>query len=138
MGFLSAGAETHFPWPSCNNFMLFKDALSNRALKDYGALGKMIKQGKEYKEPQEPKVVDYKLDDNEYGINKARFIEDLKDYRKQINKLKDDHPKLYGLITQFLSQESLDEVKRQDDYEKIDDAAYPQKLLVEATHGCVG
>ena len=67
-----------------NNFMLFREALSNRALKDYGALGKMIKQGMDYKEPQEPRVDDYNLEDDEYGINKARFIEDLKDYRKEI------------------------------------------------------
>jgi len=90
-----------------NNFMFFKEALSNAALKEYGALGKMIKQGEEYSEPQEPDIDDYDLDDDPYGINKAKYIEDLKDYRKEINELKKNSPKLYGLITQYLSEERI-------------------------------
>eukprot|EP00590_Aulacoseira_subarctica_P002948 CAMPEP_0172417988 /NCGR_PEP_ID=MMETSP1064-20121228/4486_1 /TAXON_ID=202472 /ORGANISM="Aulacoseira subarctica , Strain CCAP 1002/5" /LENGTH=202 /DNA_ID=CAMNT_0013156619 /DNA_START=129 /DNA_END=734 /DNA_ORIENTATION=+ len=119
-----------------NNFMFFKEALSNAALKEYGALGKMIKQGEEYSEPQEPDIDDYDLDDDPYGINKAKYIEDLKDYRKEINELKKNSPKLYGLITQYLSEESLDEIKSQEKWEEIDEAADPVGLwqLVEETH----
>ena len=118
-----------------NNYTLFKEALANTALKEYGALGKLIKERDEYKEPEEPKVENYNLDDDEYGINKAKFIEDLKDYRKEINELKRDHPKLYGLITQYLSEESLDEIKQQDTWEKVDEAADPVGLwkLVDET-----
>mmetsp|Transcript_28371 Transcript_28371/g.40666 ORF Transcript_28371/g.40666 Transcript_28371/m.40666 type:complete len:188 (+) Transcript_28371:1676-2239(+) len=117
-----------------NNYTVFKEALANVALKEYGALGKLIKQGDEYTEPTEPNVDDYELDNDDYGINKARYIEDLKDYRKEINELKRDRPKLYGLITQYLSEKSLDEVKRQDNWEAIDQAADPAGLwkLVEA------
>ena len=106
------------------------------AFKEYGALRKLIKHGDEYKGPKEPKVENYNLDNDEYGINKAKFIEDLKDYRKKINALKRDHPKLYGLITQYLSKESLDEIKRQDTWEKVDEAADPVGLwkLVDETH----
>ena len=43
---------------------------------------------------------------------------------------------MYGLITQYLSIESLDEIKRQVSYEKVDEEADPQGLwqLVEETH----
>jgi len=108
-----------------NNYTVFKEALANVALKEYGALGKLIKQGEEYREPKEPDVDEYDLDDDQYGINKARYIEDLKDYRKEINEYKRDRPKLYGLIIQYLSEESLDEVKRQDNWEAIDENADP-------------
>jgi len=119
-----------------NNFTLFKEALANAALKESGSLGKLIKQGDEYKEPNEPQVTDYVLTNDPFGINKATNIEDLKDYWKEYNELKRDRPKLYGLITQYLSEESLDDVKRQAEWKKIDEAADPVGLwkLVEETH----
>ena len=76
-----------------NNFTVFKDALSNRALKDYGALSKMLKQGSDYKEPQEPKVDITSWMMTNMVLTK-QDIEDLKDYQKEID----------GLITQYLSQ----------------------------------
>ena len=47
-----------------------------------------------------------------------------------------DHPKLYALMLQYLSEESLDEVKREDKYEDIDNEMDPLGLwmLVEETH----
>ena len=47
-----------------------------------------------------------------------------------------DRPKLYSLIIQYLSEESLDEVKCQDNWEAIDEKADPVGLwkIVEATH----
>ena len=36
--------------------------------------------------------------------------------------MREKHPKLYGLITQYLSNESHDKIMRQDDFEKIDKA----------------
>ena len=119
-----------------NNFTVFREALANAALKEYGALGKLIKQGDEYKEPVEPDVADYNLEGDDSGLRKTLYLEDLKDYRKEKNKLKENSPKLYGLITQYLSIESLDEIKRQVSYEKVDEEADPQGLwqLVEETH----
>ena len=38
-----------------NNFMKFKEALSKKALEEYGALGKLIKKG-EIEEPVEPNI----------------------------------------------------------------------------------
>mmetsp|Transcript_10725 Transcript_10725/g.15483 ORF Transcript_10725/g.15483 Transcript_10725/m.15483 type:complete len:193 (-) Transcript_10725:146-724(-) len=87
-------------------------------------------------EPEEPNIDEYDLEDDPCGINKARYIEDVKDHRKEMNKLKKDCPELYGLITQYLSEESLDEIKRQEKYEEIDEAADSEGLwkLVEETH----
>ena len=96
----------------------------------------MIKQGEEYTEPEEPDVEDYDLKNDPYGINKTKYIEDLKKYHKEMSKLNENRPKLYGLITQYLSEESLDEIKRQDKWETIDEAADPKGLwkLVEEMH----
>ena len=106
---------------------MFKEALANAALKEYGALGKLIKQGDEYKEPKAPDVNDYDLEDDENGLQKALYLEDLKDYRKEKNKLDENRQKLYGLITQYLSIESLDEIKHQATFDKVDEAAQNAK-----------
>ena len=82
---------------------MFKEALANAALKEYGALDKLIKQGEKYKEPKAPDVEDYDLEDDDNGLQKALYQEDLKDYRKEKNKLDKNRPKLYGFITQYLS-----------------------------------
>ena len=66
-----------------NNFTVFREALANAALKEYGALGKLIKQGDEYKEPVEPDVADYNLEGDDSGLRKTLYLEDLKDYRKE-------------------------------------------------------
>ena len=51
------------------NFTKFKEALSNTALKEYGALVKLIKKEKyELIEPKEPNTDDYKLDTDPYGV----------------------------------------------------------------------
>lgn len=75
----------------------------------------MIKQGDEYTEPEEPNI---------------------DEYRKEQGKLKENSLKHCGLITQYLSEESFDEVKRQDKWKAINQAADPVGLwrLVEATH----
>ena len=120
-----------------NNFSKFKEAISNAALKENGALGKLIKQGSYVKiEPKEPDEKTYKLATNRYGVNKERYLEDCKEYRKDLSKMRENRPKLYGLITQYLSDESKDEIKRQEKYEEIEKAADPEGLwkLVEETH----
>ena len=118
-----------------NNFTLFKEALANAAMKEYGDLEKLIKQGKYY-EPKEPNIDYYDLDFDPHGMNKATYLEDVKEYRRQVNKMKSDRSKLYALILQYLSEESLDEVKRQENFEEVDKATDPKGLwkMVEETH----
>ena len=120
-----------------NNFSKFKEAISNVALKEYGALGKLIKQGSYVKiEPKEPDEKTYKLASDPYGVNKERYLEHCIEYRKELSKMRENRPKLYGLIMQYLSDESKDEIKRQEKYEEIEKAADPEGLwkLVEETH----
>lgn len=70
------------------------------------------------------------------GINIANYREDMKEYRKELMRMRNDRPKLYALILQYLSDESLEEIKRSDKYETIDDETDPLGLwlLVEETH----
>ena len=63
-------------------------------------------------------------------------MEDLKGSRKELLKMHADWPKLYAVIMQYLSEESLDEIKRSDMFEDIEKKADPQALwkLIEETH----
>jgi len=118
-----------------NNFHLFKEALSKASLKLYGPLGKLNKTGEVYT-PDIPEAEDYDLDDDPYGVNKATYLEDIKKHRKELLKIKQETPKLYGLILQYLSEESLDEINRKEDFDDIDQKTDAVRLwaLVEETH----
>mmetsp|Transcript_8146 Transcript_8146/g.11879 ORF Transcript_8146/g.11879 Transcript_8146/m.11879 type:complete len:557 (+) Transcript_8146:2397-4067(+) len=118
-----------------NNFTKFKEAISKTALKDYGQLGKLIKLGKYY-EPEEPDSTEYDMVNDPMGINMANYREDMKEYRKELMRMRNERPKLYALILQYLSDESLEEIKRSDKFEAIDEATDPLGLwlLVEETH----
>ena len=112
-----------------------KKAVSKKALKDYGNLGKLIKLGKYY-EPEEPDITEYDLENDSMGVNKANFMEDMKEYRKELMRMRHDRPKLYALIYQYLSEESQEEIKRSDKFDTIDEATDPLGLwlLIEETH----
>ena len=118
-----------------NNFTKFKEAISKTALKDYGQLGKLIKLGKYY-EPEEPDSTEYDMVNDPMGINMANYREDMKEYRKELMRMRNERPKLYALILQYLSDESLEEIKRSDKFEAIDEETDPLGLwlLVEETH----
>jgi len=117
------------------NFTRFKEAISKAALRDYGHLGKLIKTGQYFK-PTEPNIADYDLVNDPYGIQKATFLEDVKEHRKELLKMHTDRPKLYALMLQYLSEESLDEIKRSDKWEDIEKKTDPLELwlLIEDTH----
>ncbi len=57
-----------------NNFMKFKEALSKKALEEYGALGKLIKKGK-IEEPIEPDRTEYDIEDE---FDRVAYLEDMK------------------------------------------------------------
>ena len=77
-----------------NNFSKFKEAVSKTALKNYGQLGKLIKLGKYYV-PEEPLSTDYDFVNDPLGVNKAAYLEDMKEYRKELMKMRNERPKLY-------------------------------------------
>ena len=53
--------------------------------------------------------------------NELMYIEAIKSYTKKLNEGKMVAPKIYGYIWQFLSPESIDEVKNQADYVKFNE-----------------
>jgi hypothetical protein len=57
-----------------NNFAKFKEALANKALREYGDLGRLI-ESSEYFVPEPPDVSDYDLENDPYGLNKATYLE---------------------------------------------------------------
>ncbi len=93
-----------------NNFMKFKEALSKKALEEYGKLGKLIKK----REIEEP----IKLDRSSYKIhnvfNRAAHLKEMKPYCHDKADIKDDQPKHYALILKYLSGKSLEAVQKGD------------------------
>ena len=89
-----------------------------------------------YYEPEEPDPTDYDMVNDPMGVNRANFIDDMKEYRKELIRMRNERPKLYALIYQYLSEESQEEIKRSDKFDAIDEATDPLGLwlLIEATH----
>jgi len=113
----------------------FKKALSKRALVDFGKLGKLIKLGC-IPLPDKPDSGSYALDNEPNGINKLDYLEDLKQYRKEVAELKRDGPKLYGLILKYLSDESFDSIQKEAGWSMVEADGDPETLwqLVETKH----
>jgi hypothetical protein len=118
-----------------NNFPKFKEAISKAALKNYGNLGKLIKQGSYYT-PEMPERKDYDFQNDPDGLNKMAYLEDRKEYHKEIKAMEKDWPKLYALILQYLSEESLEEVKREDGWDEVEEDTDPEglRIFIEKTH----
>jgi hypothetical protein len=49
-------------------------------------------------------------------------------YQRKLDKMEDEHPKLYGMILRHMSAESKDEVAQDPDYETWSDVTDPEKL----------
>jgi hypothetical protein len=82
--------------------------LYNRGLQEYGDLAKLLTLNKYY--IPELHLPDYTTSGaTEEAINLVR-MELMKDFVKQIGRMKVDRPKLYGLILENMSVESCDEV----------------------------
>jgi hypothetical protein len=118
-----------------NNFMLFKEAMSKKALVEYGNLGKLIKQGSIIL-PDQPDRASYDLEDDDDSLNKIEYLEDMKAYRKELADFRRDKPKLYALILQHLSNESLDAVQKEVEWMEIEENVDPEGLwqLIELKH----
>jgi hypothetical protein len=115
--------------------MKFKEAISKKALLDYGNLGKLIKQGYIVL-PEQPDKETHGLDDDQDGLNKLDYLEDMKAYLKELADYRRDMPKLYALILQYLSDESLDAVQKEVGWAVVEQDANPEALwqLVEKKH----
>jgi hypothetical protein len=120
-----------------NNFSKFKEALSYQALKQFGDLGRLIELG-QYYEPEPPDLDDYDFTarGDPFRLNRFFFSEQFKSYLKQREDMRKDRTKLYALIMQYLSPESIDDLKRQPDYETVKYQRDVQTLwqMIEETH----
>jgi hypothetical protein len=69
-------------------------------------------------------------------MNKALYLKEMKVYHKKIREMEHDCSKLFTLIMMYLSEESLDAVKREPNWDKMEDSANPEGLrqLVEKKH----
>jgi hypothetical protein len=118
-----------------NNFAKFKEALAKKALREYGDLGRLI-ETETYYVPEPPDVNDYDLINDPYQLNRATYLEQQKLYMGHWEDMINNRAKLYALIWQYLSQESMAEVKRHADYELIKTNRDVQRLgeIIEETH----
>ena len=118
-----------------NNFMRFKEALSKKALLEFGNLGKLINQGKIIL-PRLPDRKTYLLDNDPDGLNRLEYLEDMKQYRRDSADIMRDKPKLYALIIKYMSDESLDAIQKEAEWPAIEAEVDPEALwlLVESKH----
>jgi hypothetical protein len=108
-----------------NNFMRFQEALSKKALEEYGTLGKLILKGK-IEDLVEPDEADFDLKDE---FDKVAYLEELKLYRKLKNEQKERNPKIYATILKYLSKESLEAVRKANDWDKVEEEVDLERLL---------
>ncbi len=97
-----------FKFRPSNDFMKFKEALSKKAVEEYGALGKLIKTGK----IEEPIELDRTVYDIKDEFDRVTYLKDMKQYCQDKAEIKRDKPKLYALILKYLSNESLEAVQQ--------------------------
>ncbi len=95
--------------------MKFKEAMSFAVLKEFGDLGRLIEQGNYHTRPA-PLETEFDFVNDPYQLNWARYLEEYKNYTKHQEEMKNNRPKLYAMIMQYLSPESKDEIKRKEDY----------------------
>jgi hypothetical protein len=109
-----------------NKFYKFKAAVSTQAIKEFGNLGKLINLERYYVPVFDPPdLADQGLTAAQLG---AMRLEAIKGYAKNIEKMKDNRPKLYGMIWEKMSVESRDEVSQDDDFEAWSNEADPERL----------
>jgi hypothetical protein len=112
--------------------------MSKAALKQYGDLGRLIRQGSYYipPEPNRATYGPFDATNDPDGLKKATYLEAMKHHQKKLANMEDDHTKLFAMIMMYLSKESLDAVKKEPTWTKIEDEADAEGLwkLVEQKH----
>ncbi len=109
-----------------NNFHKFHVALSKAALREHGHLGKLITLEELYSPTVHTRMLLGLTDDTKE--NKLLYHEAVKAHLKMQTEMVLNQPKLYGLIWQYLSPESMDEVKHHKSYKTFNDAKDPEGL----------
>jgi hypothetical protein len=112
-----------------NNFMKFKEALSKKALQEYGKVGRLNLKERLVR-PAEPDPINYNTDATNPNarLEELKYIEDIKVHRKKVTDMERDMPKLYAFILKYLSDESLEAVKKDANWDAIEDGTDPEGL----------
>ena len=112
-----------------NNWIEFKKRMAIAATEKYRNLGRITEQETYYIPPEiffDPDTLNPTNDP--FGLNKAAVMEEVKERRKQIERMRDDRPSLYAFILFKLSRESEDELKRYVDYNAFHEQQIPLEL----------
>jgi hypothetical protein len=98
------------------NWAKFRERMILVSMEKYGDLARMIELG-EYYMPPEYEIEDYDLEDDPFGLNLLELKEDRKSRKAIISKMLANTAAFYATIYAKLSPESLDEVKKDEDYD---------------------
>jgi len=82
----------------------------------------------EYWEPPALNVTEYNPDEDPHGFIKLQVNELLKERVRVIERMKNNKANLYGFILSRLSNESMDEVKRHEDFNDFNSTKDPLEL----------
>ena len=102
-----------------------QEVISKAALKQYGNLEKIIHQ-ETYFIPSEPSRATcgpFDATNDPDGLKKDNYLEAMKHHQKKLVTMVDNHAKLFVMILMYLSEESLDTVKKEPMWTTIEDAA---------------
>jgi hypothetical protein len=77
-----------------NNFFKFKEAMTKAALKNYSNLGRLIQLEGGYYQPTRPDRADYDLSNDPTGLNQTEYLEDMKEWRKEMKAMEKDWSKI--------------------------------------------
>jgi hypothetical protein len=95
-------------------------------MKEFGNLGKLINLEAYYIPVFDPPdLMDQGLTAAQLGVVR---MEAIKAYARSIEKMKENRPKLYGLIWEKMSVESRDEVSQDREFEEWSNKADPEWL----------
>ena len=114
-------------WGKGSSFHVFQEAIAKVAMEKYGFAGTMFETGIKY-EPLLPVQADYTIAGVDPAACALMYNEALKGYTKQKQEIIVSAPKIYGFIEQYLSAESMDEIKQHANYAVFSKAHDPVAL----------
>jgi hypothetical protein len=101
------------------NYDLFKKKIAIMCMEKYKNLGRLFND-KKYYVPPEIYPMDYDLMHDIADIEKGRIQDAHKCRDKEIDDMAIDRMSMYAYILSKLSKESVDEISRHKDYDKIE------------------
>lgn len=131
---------------SQNNFLKWREALSNAAQLEYGDCGRLVETGKKFVPEEVTSLEDRKkteeakkgskLEKAEVDAIEAEYVDDRKNRQRIIRELKNKETQLYNYVWSVMSKDSQDAVKMEAEYPDFNKTKNPEALwkAIEATH----